>query len=90
MHQRLFEHQEALAFDDLLAHAAALQLDLERFVDDLEDERTERLVAQHVESAAASGVRGTPTFFIGDRRHVGPHDARTLIAALESQRRRQA
>ncbi|WP_156917180.1 DsbA family protein [Phycicoccus elongatus] len=34
-------------------------------------------------SAEASGARGTPTFFVGTQRHTGPHDAATLIAALE-------
>ena len=47
-----------------------------------------RTLARHVEhdvaSAEESGVRGTPTFFVGDTRHIGPHDAQTLIAALES------
>ena len=43
-----------------------------------------RHVAHDVASAEESGVRGTPTFFIGDTRHIGPHDARTLIEALES------
>ncbi|MEZ5190425.1 MAG: hypothetical protein R2717_05910 [Schumannella sp.] len=35
-----------------------------------------------------SGARRTPTFFIGTERHIGPHDARTLIAALEASRGR--
>jgi len=39
-----------------------------------------------VASAEASGARGTPTFFIGSRRHVGPYDAATLIAELEAGR----
>jgi hypothetical protein len=32
----------------------------------------------------ASGVRGTPTFFVGGRRHTGPTDAATLGRALDS------
>jgi hypothetical protein len=37
-----------------------------------------------VADAEASGARGTPTFFVGNRRHQGPYDARTLIAELEA------
>jgi hypothetical protein len=37
-----------------------------------------------VTDAEASGARGTPTFFVGNRRHQGPYDARTLIAELEA------
>jgi CRP-like cAMP-binding protein len=39
-------------------------------------------VQHDVESAEASGVTGTPTFFVGGRRHSGPFDAGTLAAAL--------
>ena len=29
-------------------------------------------------------LHSTPTFFIGERRHIGPYDSATLIAALEA------
>ncbi|WP_435742903.1 Na+/H+ antiporter NhaA [Nocardioides sp. SYSU DS0663] len=84
MHDRLFAHQDQLAYEDLVGHADVLGLDVERFVRDLQDEETGAQVRRDLESAAASGARGTPTFFVGDRRHEGPWDARTLIAALEA------
>ena len=31
-------------------------------------------------------MTGTPTFFVGDERHTGAHDALTLVAALEEHR----
>jgi hypothetical protein len=31
-------------------------------------------------------LHSTPTFFIGERRHKGPYDSATLIAALEAGR----
>jgi Na+/H+ antiporter NhaA/predicted DsbA family dithiol-disulfide isomerase len=88
MHQLLFEHQDRLAYDDLVLHAAELGLDLEQFITDLEDETLRERVVDDEASAEDSGVRGTPTFFIGDQRHIGPHDARTLIARLEQERGR--
>ena len=83
MHDRLFSHQDALDREDLLAHASELGLDLDQFVVDLDDPSLVARLQRDATSAAASGVRGTPTFFIGDQRHQGPYDARSLIAALE-------
>src|SRR3954470_21866200 len=39
MHDRLFEHQDALDPQSLVQHAAALRLDVDRFVEDLETNR---------------------------------------------------
>ena len=43
---------------------------------------------EDVASADASGVSGTPTFFINGRRHHGAYDVDTLTAAVEAARRR--
>lgn len=86
MHDVLFAHQDELETEDLVGYAGDLGLDVERFVRDLGDERHAQRVREDVASAEASGARGTPTFFIGTRRHVGPYDARTLTRALEEAR----
>ncbi len=83
MHVVLFAHQDELELEDLVGYAAGLDLDVEQFMRDLDDDDLARHVEHDVASAEESGVRGTPTFFIGDTRHIGPYDARTLIAALE-------
>lgn len=83
MHETLFEHQDHLLIEDLVSYAEQLGLDVDQFVADLEDEELHLRVHRDLVSAAESGVRGTPTFFIGERRHEGAHDARTLIEALE-------
>ncbi|PRY48416.1 Na+/H+ antiporter NhaA [Geodermatophilus tzadiensis] len=82
LHDRLFAEQDRLTPGDLLEHAAAVGLDVVRFSRDLGSGRYARRVQQDVESAEASGVEGTPTFFVGDRRHAGPYDADSLAAAL--------
>ncbi len=82
MHDRLFAHQGQLGSADLLGHAAAVGLDVARFARDLGAGRHARRVAHDVESAGASGVTGTPTFYVGGRRHTGPTDADTLATAL--------
>jgi Na+/H+ antiporter NhaA len=83
MHDALFRHQDELEFADLAGYADELGLDVERFVRDIEEERHAARVRDDVASADASGARGTPTFFVGDRRHVGPYDAATLARELE-------
>jgi Na+/H+ antiporter NhaA len=83
LHDLLFAHQDQLDYEDLAGYAADLDLDVEAFLRDLEDETTAARVRADVASAEASGARGTPTFFVNGRRHVGPHDARTLAEALE-------
>ena len=88
MHDLLFERQDELELQDLVGYAAELGLDVEAFMRDLDDEESARRVQRDVASAEASGVRGTPTFFIGEERHVGPHDTATLVAALEASARK--
>jgi Na+/H+ antiporter NhaA len=86
MHDRLFAHQDQLEYEDLAGYAAALGLDVEEFLRALDDEDTVARIRADVASAEASGARGTPTFFVGERRHVGPHDTETLAAALAGAR----
>jgi Na+/H+ antiporter NhaA len=94
MHDLLFANQDQLEFEDLLGYAGQLDLDVEKFTRDLGDARHARHIEKDVESAEASGVHGTPTFFIDDTRYRGPHDAasltRVLAAELEQARREQA
>jgi NhaA family Na+:H+ antiporter len=82
MYDRLYAHQDQLTERDLLAHAHAIGLDVERFARDLIESRYADEVRYHVRSAEDSGVGGTPTFFVNGVRHVGPFDAETLAAQL--------
>lgn len=82
MHDRLYAHADALSYDDLIGHAAAVGLDTERFDREMRLGAYEARVRDDATTGRDSGVRGTPTFFIGDRLHTGPHDAVTLIGQL--------
>ena len=86
MHDALFADQTQLELSDLISRAADLDLDMEQFLHDIDSSATESRVRSDVASAEASGARGTPTFFVGDRRHVGPHDTVSLAAELEASR----
>jgi Na+/H+ antiporter NhaA len=90
MHDRLFEHQDQLTTADLLLHAEALGLDADRVRDELDLRKYDQRVAEDVASADASGVAGTPTFFINGRRHHGDYDVDTLSAAVRAAQTRAA
>ena len=82
MHDRLLTG-DALGPSDLYRQAADLGLDLDRFSDDLRHRRYAPRIARDVQSADASGVSGTPTFFVNGRRHHGVYDVDTLTQAVK-------
>jgi protein-disulfide isomerase len=83
MHELLFDHQKALADDDLHRYADVLELDHARFDRDRTSAGVLARIRRDVESGIASGeVRGTPTLFINGVVHRGGYDAATLTAAL--------
>jgi Na+/H+ antiporter NhaA len=84
MHDLLLDNQDQLRFPDLLRHAETLGLDTERFQDELRRRTYAARIAEDVASADASGVAGTPTFFINGRRHYGAYDVTTLTQAVKA------
>ena len=83
MHDILYEHQDDLADVDLERLAIRVGLELYKFDADLASQRFARRVREDVESGQASGVTGTPTFFINGRRYTGPRELEPLLAAVE-------
>ena len=84
----LFANQDRLATDDLFGYARAIGLDLDRFADDFNSPGVVRRVEDDQLDAEMMDLHATPTFFIDERRHVGPYDSATLIRALEESRAR--
>jgi Na+/H+ antiporter NhaA len=84
----LLAQQEPSTPPELRDHARELGLDVERFWDELRHHDHAARVAEDVASADASGVSGTPTFFINGRRHYGAYDVDTLTVAVQSIRGR--
>ncbi len=64
LHDHLFLNQRQLQPDDLVQHAAALGLDLDRFRKDLADPQLAAWVDRNQRLANAVGGTGTPTFFV--------------------------
>jgi Na+/H+ antiporter NhaA len=84
MHDVLLDEQADLSPAALYRDADDLHLDLDRFRDDLVKRHFGERVAEDVASADASGVSGTPTFFINGRRHQGVYDLDHLTAAIKA------
>jgi protein-disulfide isomerase len=82
MHDLLYQRQAALADEDLVRYARELGLDAERVRRELDAHVRAARVHEDVVSGTASGVTGTPRFFINGRPHEEPGDAKTLAAAL--------
>ena len=87
MHDLLFEHQDNLEPDDLLEYASTLNLDLEKFTQDMTLPEIEEKIAQDLYGGARSGVNGTPTFFINGFRFDGEWSYPSLLTALTAARR---
>ena len=84
MHDMLYEHQQELAEADLSQYALRIGLEIYRFQADVSTERFAKRVADDYESGAASGVKGTPTFFIQSERYTGEREFEAIKSALES------
>jgi protein-disulfide isomerase len=83
MHDRLFENQHSLDYEDLKRHAVAVGLDVDRFMRDIGDPRFLEVVDAHGEGARRSGVTSTPTFFLNGARYDGSYELKLLVAAIE-------
>jgi Na+/H+ antiporter NhaA len=88
MHDELLAHQDELRPFELVRHARDIGLDVERFWDELRRREHAPRVAEDVVTADASGVTGTPTFFINGRRYTGAYDIDTLTRVVQAARDR--
>jgi protein-disulfide isomerase len=88
MYDTLLRHQQALSMRDLFRYAKDLDLDLDRFTDELRRREHTPRVSEDVASADESAVSGTPTFFINGRRHYGVYDINTLTDEVRAAKTR--
>jgi protein-disulfide isomerase len=83
MHDLLFENQQALERDDLIAYARAAAVpDLDRFTRELDGHVYVDRIRAERDEAVARGVAGTPTFFVDGQPYRGSYDAESLVDAL--------
>lgn len=85
MHELLFQNQDDLEDDSLVSYARAIDLDLEKFVEDLRTHRHQPKIRRDFLTGVRSGVNGTPTFFVNGRRLETGFSARVVLAALRGE-----
>jgi Na+/H+ antiporter NhaA len=88
MHDALLAHQDELEPADLDRYARDIGLDADTFWEDVRERKHAERVGEDVDSADASGVAGTPSFFINGRRYEGAYDIGTLSSAVRAAQRR--
>lgn len=81
LHDLLYANQDALDADDLIALAEQAGVPQQAAMDALNG-ATQAKIRADVESGDASGLEGTPTFFINGRRHDGDWSQAALSQAV--------
>ena len=84
MHTVLFERQQALRTKDLIRYAEELALDVERFRDELKNERYSERVRADFLAGVQNGVYGTPGLFLNGVRYEGESGKESLRSLLMS------
>jgi protein-disulfide isomerase len=82
MHDSLYENQDSLDAGSMAIYASVLDLDEKAFIRDLESERVDERVAADIRGGIASGVNGTPTFFVNGFRYQGDWSFEPFLQAL--------
>jgi len=83
MHDALYDNQEQLSAELIVGLGQTLELNMPRFMSELNGRSYRARVQQDFMGGVRSGVNGTPTFFINGLRHDGPVDLDSLSTALE-------
>jgi len=84
MHDLLFANQMHLKPKDLHGYAERLGLDMARFTAEVDDQVYLQRVREHLQSGSASGVRGTPGFFVNGRILDVSFGLRALFDSVEA------
>jgi protein-disulfide isomerase len=84
MHSLLFENQNALDSDSLVGYAESLDLDMKRWLLDMDSEAIEAKVEEDFKSGVRSGANGTPTFFVNGYRYDGDWSFEPFLEAVSA------
>jgi protein-disulfide isomerase len=84
MHDLLYKHQANLSDPELLKLAIHLGLKANDLSSTLDSGEFAARVKADLKSGEASGLRGTPTFYINGAQHEDSYDYETLVAAIDA------
>lgn len=82
MHDMLYEHQDQLSESHLIDYASQLGIDPKEFRTKLESNSKAQRVKDDFMSGVESGVNGTPSFYINNRKYEGAWDYESLKTIL--------
>lgn len=82
-HDMLYEHQDALDDESLIAYGRVLGID-DAALQAGFDGRFDPKIRHDFTSGVRSGVNGTPCLFINGERYDGPRDVDALVAVIRS------
>lgn len=90
MHDLLFENQETwakegVAQDHFIAYAQQLNLDIEQFTQDLDDEVLAKKVQKDFAEGRSLNVTGTPTFFLNGTKLTNPQSLQEFSSLIEAE-----
>ncbi|HEV8331611.1 MAG TPA: DsbA family protein [Steroidobacteraceae bacterium] len=88
MHDLLFENQRHLKVANLREYAQRLELEMPRFIAELDDEIYLQRVREHIQGGVRSHVRGTPTFYINGVIQDVSFGMHALIDGVQAEMRR--
>ena len=84
MHDLLFDNQRHLKIANLREYAQRLDLDMPRFIAEMDDEIYLQRVREQMEGGKRSHVRGTPTFYINGVLHDVSFGMHALMEGVEA------
>jgi protein-disulfide isomerase len=84
MYDAIFEHQNQLSPEMLVATLQRLSLDPEDGAEAIEEHRFADRIEEDMEGGENIGVHATPTFFINGKQYRGPWQLEDLLEALQS------
>lgn len=92
MHDFLYEHQASLNDPQVFLRYAGEKprIDSERINKEVSNQAYSPRIREDFMSGVRSGVNGTPTFFINDRRHNGSYEYSELVGAIESKLKKRS
>ncbi len=86
-HDYLFSKQDYLNFSTYSAIAMQLKLNMTQFESCIETDKYGAEILNDTDDGLKAGVQGTPTFFIGDKKVVGPKPFKTFKKLIDDELR---
>ena len=83
MHDLLFKNQKRLGKEDILGYAKAINLDLRKLKNALEDQKIKKIIDQDKAQGKTLGVQNAPTTFINGKILLGSPPVSYIKGVIE-------